>query len=228
MLERSHWLSTRHSKCAAILRLCPPSKVTDPDRHGLKDLFKLAESWPPDDFAQTYYHRATLSGHEHEVRCLAIDSSDRILASGGADRTVRLWDLETCRPLAACTGHRDWVNALGFVAERSLLVSARAATAACFPGQCLQVFEQRRLRRRRRPLLVHKYWDGEGLAVCGTADGMLFIWEPHTGSERVSVDAHEGAVSCLAVDARNQLCVTGGRDCRVRLWSLPDGKLRKR
>ena len=126
MLERS--LAPGSGRAPTLvrchLRLCPPSKVTDPDRQGLKDLFKLAENWPPDDFAQTYYHRATLFGHEHEVRCLAIDSSDRILASGSADRTVRLWNLETGQALATCTGHRDWVNALGFVADRNLFVSA--------------------------------------------------------------------------------------------------------
>ncbi|HEV8058991.1 MAG TPA: WD40 repeat domain-containing protein [Gemmataceae bacterium] len=212
--------------CAAILRLCPVSKVTDPDRHGLKDLFKLAESWPPDDFAQSYYHRTTLFGHEHEIRCLAIDSSDRILASGSADRTIRLWNLETGRPLATCTGHRDWVNAVNFVADRNLLVSA-GRDGRLFSWRVPSGLRRRRLRRRRRPFLCMSLWDREGLAVCGTADGMLFVWDPISGSERVSVDAHEGAVSCLAVDSQNQLCVTGGRDCRIRLWSLPEGKLRK-
>ena len=38
--------------------------------------------------------------------------------------TVRLWDLETCRLLATCTGHRDWINAIAFLTHRKLLVSA--------------------------------------------------------------------------------------------------------
>ena len=212
--------------CAAILRVCPPNKVTDPDRRGLKELFELAQNWPPLDFAQSYYHRLTLGGHEHEVRCMAIDSSDAVLASGSADRTVRLWNLEHCQPLATCTGHRDWVNALAFVPDQDLLVSAgrdgRLFTLNAPAGE-----RRHRLRRRRRPFLCMSLFPGEDLAVCGTADGMLFVWDPCSGSERVSVDAHKGAISCLAVDVQNQLCITGGLDCRIRLWSLPEGKLQK-
>jgi WD40 repeat protein len=212
--------------CAAILRVCPPNKVADPDRRGLKELFELAHAWPPLDFAQSYYHRTTLGGHEHEVRCLAIDSSDIILASGSADRTVRLWDLEKCRPLATCTGHRDWVNALGFLPDTKLLVSA-GRDGRLFSWHAPEGERRQKLRRRRRPFLCMSLWPEEDLAVCGTADGMLFVWDPKNGSERVSVDAHEGAVSCLAIDVENRLCATGGRDCRVRLWSLPEGKLQK-
>jgi WD40 repeat protein len=212
--------------CAAILRLCPPKKVTDPDRRGLKELFKLAEAWPAEDFGQNFYHRATMTGHEHEVRCLAIDPSDSFLASGSADRTVRLWDLHDCRPLATCAGHRDWVNALAFVGNRPLLVSA-GRDGRLFSWHVPGGARRHRLRRRRRPFLSMKVWQEEGLAVSGTADGMLFIWEPASGSERVSVDAHDGPVSCLAVDPRNHLCFTGGGDCRIRFWSLPNGKLQK-
>lgn len=212
--------------CAAILRLCPPNKVTDPDRRGLRDLFKLAEAWPADDFAHTYYHRATLGGHEHEIRCLAIDSTDSILASGSADKTVRLWNLNSCLPIATCTGHRDWVNAVEFLERRKLLVSA-GRDGRLFSWHAPRGARRRRLRRRRRPFLCMQLWQEEGLAVCGTADGMLFVWEPFSGAELVSVDAHEGAVVCLAIDSGNRLCITGGADCRIRFWSLPNGKLQR-
>jgi WD40 repeat protein len=212
--------------CAAILRLVSPKKVADPDRRGLKELFKLAEAWPAEDFDQTFYHRVTLTGHEHEIRCLAIDPSDSILASGSADRTVRLWDLQSCRPKATCVGHRDWVNAVGFVENRSLLVSA-GRDGRLFSWHSPDGARRQRLRRRRRPFLCMKLWQHEGLAICGTADGMLFIWEPSSGDERVSVDAHEGAVNCLAIDSHNNLCITGGGDCRIRFWSLPNGKLQR-
>ena len=212
--------------CAAILRLCPRNKITDPDRKGLKELFKLAQDWPPQDFTQSYFHRFTLGGHEHEVRCLAIDATDSLLASGSADRTVRLWNLETGRALATCAGHRDWVNALAFADRLDLFVSA-GRDGRLFSWRSPGGERRRRLRRSRRPFLCMGLWQQEGLAVCGTADGMLFVWDPFTGSERVSVDAHDGAVSMLAIDPQNNLCITGGRDCRVRLWSLPEGKLQK-
>ncbi len=209
--------------CAAILRILPRKQVTDPDRKGLKELFKLAEAWPPQDFAQAYFHRITIGAHDHEIRCLAINAEGTVLASGSADRSVRLWELPSGKHLATCTGHADWVNSLAFDDERDLLISA-GRDGRLFSWRSPAGTRHRRLRRRRRPFICMQPWSHRTLAVCGTADGMLFVWDPRTGSERVSVDAHDGAVACLAVDNRNYLCATGGSDCRIRLWSLPAGK----
>jgi WD40 repeat protein len=209
--------------CAAILRLIPRSQIADPDRKGLKELFKLALAWPPQDFAQAYFHRHTIGAHDHEVRCLAINEQGTVLASGSADRSVRLWELPSGNHLATCTGHTDWVNFVAFADDLDLLVSA-GRDGRLFSWRSPLGARRKRLRRRRRPFICMSLWSREDLAVCGTADGMLFAWDPYSGSERVSVDAHDGAIACLAVDNRNDLCVTGGSDCRIRIWSLPAGK----
>jgi WD40 repeat protein len=41
---------------------------------------------------------ASLSGHEGTVLCLAYSPDSTLLASGGHDRTVRLWDVTPYRP----------------------------------------------------------------------------------------------------------------------------------
>ncbi|CAN5451121.1 hypothetical protein BH10PLA2_BH10PLA2_03780 [soil metagenome] len=209
--------------CAAILRVLPRNQVTDPDRAGLKELFELAQAWPPQDFAQAYFHRKTIKAHDHEVRCLALNDQGTVIASGSADRTVRLWEVPSGKHLATCVGHTDWINALFFDDELDLLIGA-GRDGRLFSWRSPEGTRHRRLRRRRRPFICMQPSSPKALAVCGTADGMLFVWDPRTGSELVSVDAHDGAVACLAVDERNDLCVTGGADCQIRIWSLPAGK----
>jgi WD40 repeat protein len=73
-------------------------------------------------------------GHRNSVLCMAFDPSGRVLASGGNDNTVILWDATagvkvgnatTFRPLRVLAGHTAPVRVLGFVgAEGRRLVTA--------------------------------------------------------------------------------------------------------
>jgi len=209
---------------AALLRCCPAVGPENADNQSLNELRRLAQAWPPEDFAGVFYHAASLSGHSHEVRCLAIDATGRFLASGSADRTARLWSLQNRTLLATCTGHSDWVNCLAFLQNRSVLVSA-GRDGRLRSWRVPQGKRLRKHRRQRRPILCMGTFAEEGLVMAGSADGHLCYWDPATGAMPVSVQAHDLAVSCLAVAAQYALCITGGGDSRVCLWSLPQGKL---
>ncbi|PPQ70087.1 hypothetical protein CVT26_013421 [Gymnopilus dilepis] len=46
-----------------------------------------------------YRLATTLQGHDAPINCFAFDNSGSLLASGGDDQVVRLWDVDTFRPL---------------------------------------------------------------------------------------------------------------------------------
>jgi WD40 repeat protein len=59
-----------------------------------------------------------LHGHTAPARCVKILPGSNLVASGGYDRSVRLWDLDTGMLLAATAPLDDTVSGLGYAGSK--------------------------------------------------------------------------------------------------------------
>ena len=83
---------------------------------------KAIEVWTADGSRKVF----TLEGHSAPVHCLAFRRDSRLLASGGGDGTVRLWDMDTGKTVKILGFH-------GIVAEPETICIRRFVRPSFLP-----------------------------------------------------------------------------------------------
>ncbi|KAI1431890.1 mitochondrial division protein [Xylaria sp. CBS 124048] len=141
----------------------------------------------------------TLQSHMDEITALHLRGD--VLVSGSSDKTLRQWDLQKGR----CVQTLDVMWA---AAQASVSLGSGDSTwrqnprqpsgAADFVG-ALQVFES--------------------ALACGTADGMVRLWDLRSGQVHRSLVGHTGPVTCLQFDDMH--IVTGSLDRSIRVRQIP-------
>ncbi|KAK3379268.1 WD40-repeat-containing domain protein [Lasiosphaeria ovina] len=144
----------------------------------------------------------TLQAHLDEITALHFRGD--VLVSGSADKTLRQWDLEKGR----CVQTLDvmWASAQASVlsaGDSTWRQTSRATDASADFVGALQVFES--------------------ALACGTADGMVRLWDLRSGQVHRSLVGHTGPVTCLQFDDVH--LVTGSLDRSIRIWDLRTGSI---
>lgn len=159
---------------------------------------------PPPD-AMSDCHLSTLEAHVDEVTALHLRGE--MLVSGSADKTLRQWDLVKGRCVQT-------LDVLWAAAQASASLSTEESTwrptgrgtdtNADFVG-ALQVFD--------------------AALACGTADGMVRLWDLRSGQVHRSLVGHTGAVTCLQFDDVHLVTGSADRSIRVSHCIIPSTHL---
>jgi WD40 repeat protein len=171
--------------------------------------------------------RQVLDGHAVRVNAVAIAPDGTWLASGGADRSVRIWDPVTGQG-TVLAGHADVVTAVAIAPDSTWLASAgfdgsvriwdvatgeqRAAlTVPTVPGAGAAHMTE-----------VAIAPDGTWLASTEIG-GTVRIWDPATGSQRAALASPTGVTGPVAIAPDSTWLATVGRSGTVRIWDAATG-----
>ncbi len=177
--------------------------------------------------------RRFASGHAGPVSAIAIDGDDRLIATGGADGTVRIWDLEANQTRQIFRGHSNRVTAVAFNRGATRLASVGWGPEAKVWDLTRQP-EFANITGNPRPG-VHRVEDcvftndGHELLVIRVPAGELERWDPITGkrTDTTILDLAKdtkglvisGRTAAFSSDGRRLAAVSGLDPELVKVWN---------
>ncbi len=204
----------RLSDLAATLATRAVSAPETIDRGALDEL--LPRMWLEPRWGLPSAHPALtriLDRHKGSVSAVAF-ARDGTLATAGADRTVRLWNVTTGQLAATLIAHTRSVRAIAFAPDGLLASGGDDQTIRLWDvanGRQIGVLNGHTGSVRALAFAP------DGKLVSAGVDGAVLVWDAASGIQTGTFEGHTDAVHAIAI-CEDGTIASAGDDRAVRLW----------
>jgi RNA polymerase sigma factor (sigma-70 family) len=164
----------------------------------------------------------TLAGHQAQVFALAFAPDGKTLASGGYDKTLRLWDLETRKELHKHQSLPTPIYQLSFNRDGKTLTSRGAENHVRLWD--VPAWRQRPMADGAEWSIGSLAYSADGKFVAAPSSERIWVWDTATSKVVRKLEGHKDTVRAVVFSPDGKFLVSGSDDGTVRIWDLASGK----
>eukprot|EP00347_Sterkiella_histriomuscorum_P010061 403338836 len=164
--------------------------------------------------------------HEKEGTCVKFNNSGNLLASGGADSVIKIWDLNRQCESTPIKSFQKPISCMSFARDSESLMMA------CSIDRKIQIFNVKpykllqSLSGHSASINCCSFTYSSKLALTASSDRTIKIWNYITGQNQGTM-ACASETTSVDISITDSIAVSGHKDGNVRLWSIRDHSLMK-
>lgn len=178
---------------------------------------------------------ATFRGASAEITDIAVNLENTLLAAGSLDRILRVWDMQTCAPIAVLTSHTGMITSVNFCPSprgdlRYLVTTSTDGSIAfwqyttprggktVFASKPIQYLEK--LRPGQAKMICASFSSGGLFLASGSADNHVRVYMmSEEGPKRIlEIESHLDTVDSIQWSHTGLRFVSGSKDGTAQIW----------
>ncbi|MEP6519738.1 AAA-like domain-containing protein [Microcoleus vaginatus] len=167
--------------------------------------------------------RNHLEGHNNVVISVAVSPDGKTLASASFDNTIKLWNLQSQKPIATLTGHSNPVYSVAFSPDGKTLASASSDKTIKLWNLESQK-ELTTLTGHSRSVWSVAFSPDGLILASASGDKTIKLWNLESQKELTTLTGHSSYIRSVAFSPDGKTLASASYDNTIKLWNLESQK----